>query len=276
MSSNFLLPLKIQHTSNAILYGESTSNLISNYVFEDVSGVITTTQMRNTFKYKDSDSGTGPFMKYDENGINVDTWHNLITNQILISLDKYRNSNVQPSNSKLAGHIIQWIASTLFGHPLAQAPITNEDSIITDISDGSVQNTKLGQQLYDAFSGDSASGTNGTQDNIILRTMYEQMVTTGRFNTGSGEGTDNNALPDTEGFVSLPFKNGDKVSFLLDIGCNLSADSSIPDTSGLPGTSSGTTYSSLATSFYNGINGVKSDGSGLNNEVWKFTFVMND
>lgn len=282
MSKNFLIPLVLDYTAKAYVYGESGPALLFNYAFSDVSGVITLEQMRNTFKYKDSNNGIT--LKYNTStGITSEQWHNLITNQILSSDSKYRNSYSLPVDGPLSNHIIQWISSTLFGHPQAQAPLTNEEDIINDVSNGTLAGSTLGQQIYSKLS-ESITGNTDGQNNEIVQSIYEQMVNEGRFNIGSGEDSNNNAPTDTDGFLSMPFKSGDKLSFLININCDLINDSSNTSNNGLNDTTSqgwSSTSTSNLQSLFSSINGVKvEENNGITNvklvpEVWKFTFVAN-
>jgi hypothetical protein len=284
MSNNFLVPLVLNHKSNALIYGEEGPQLLFKYEFEDVSGVISVSQMRDTFKYKDNGDDNGIILKYDigsVNSITSDDWHDLITNQVLKTTNKYRNSYTLPSDGLFSAHVIQWISSTLFGHPLAQAPITNEATIISDISGGTGYsgNVKLGQQIFDSLTHD-ISGNNGG-NNEIVQSIYEQMVNIGRFNDGQGDATvdldgttEYSAPPDTNGFIPFPFRTGDKLSFLIKVECELGNDTAdIEDNNGVWDSTTNSNLSNL----FNGINGIISDtnGSRLDPEVWKFTFVAN-
>jgi hypothetical protein len=284
MSNNFLVPLVLNHKSKALIYGEKGPSLIYSYQFEDVSGVISVIQMRDTFKYKDNGDNNEIILKYDTNSpnsIKMDDWHDLITNQILKTTNKYRNSYTIPSDGLLSAHVIQWISSTLFGHPLAQAPLTNEANIISDIAEGSgySDNIKLGQQIYDALK-DNIYSVNGSTDNSIVQSIYEQMVDYGRFNDKNGEAsgvvdgtTEYSAPADTDNFISLPFKSGDKLSFLIKVECELENDTGdITETDDWK--KSGLTQ---LTELFSNIEGVEIYGNNIKliPQVWKFTFVAN-
>lgn len=286
-STNFIVPLVINHNTKASIYGETGPNLIFNYEFTDVSG-FTLTQMKDTFKYKDSDSGSGPFLKYDissQHHITNNDWHNLLVNTNLgLSNNKYRNSTTSPIVSPLASHVIQWISSTLFGHPLAQAPLTNETQIIEDISNGTYgstdtnTNTKLGYQIYNELSGpfeQPASNENGTQSNEILKSIYEQMVNQNRFNQIENSGTlEPQSVQDTDGFISLPFEVGDRMSFLINIGCNLFNDSNdFNNANNGIGTSTNTSLEKLFSNLTKDVQVVNNNVS-LVPETWKFNFIV--
>jgi hypothetical protein len=292
MANNFLIPLVLDYQSKAYIYGEEGPNLLFNYQFDDVSDVISLEQMRNTFKYKDNGDNNGIIFKYDvDNGITEEEWHSLITKQILSSNNNYRNSYIGPTEGPLSHHIIQWITSTLFGHPQAQAPLTNEEQIILDVSNGTIDGStdgvdvgqKLGRQIYDKLKS-GISGVDGGEgsSNVIIQSIYEQMVNDGRFtvDVSSGDITFN-APVDTEGFLSLPFKEGDKLSFLIKIQCDLVNDNSSVNGSTIQGTTGTTGWeastSSSLTNLFGNINGVnKTDTSvSLVPEVWKFTFQAN-
>jgi hypothetical protein len=284
-NTNFLIPLVLDYQASAYVYGEEGPNLLFNYQFNDVSGVISLEQMRNTFKYKDNGDSNDIILKYDtSNGITETQWHELITKQILSTNNNYRNSYVQPTEGPLSHHIIQWITSTLFGHPQAQAPLTNEEQIINDVSNGTlvgeatVSGQKLGRQIYDKLNQDISSNEGGLgSNNIIVQSIYEQMVNLGRFNVGSGEGGGEtiSAPIDTDGFIQFPFKSGDKLSFLIKIQCNLVNDSATATEQ----TNWDSATTSNLSSIFKNITGVEVNETErtakLVPEVWKFTFQAN-
>ena len=281
-SKNFLIPLVLDYQSKAYIYGEKGPNLLFNYQFNIVDDVISLNDMKKTFKYKDNGDNNGIILKYDTtNGIDIDKWHNLITKKVLSTDNNYRNSYVSPTEGLLSHHIIQWITSTLFGHPQAQAPLTNEEQIILDVSNGTLGSSsdnidigqKLGRQIYDKLT-DRISGENGGTGNVIIQSIYEQMVNEGRFTVQSGTTDDTFQSPiDTEGFISLPFESGDKLSFLIKIQCDLVNDeSSIKKNDNKWEASTASNLSNLFRNIEG--QGVQIDNNNVSlvPEVWKFTF----
>lgn len=279
MPKNFIVPVRLNHTANALLYGASGEPLVQfQYQFQDISG-FSIIEAINTFKYKDTNEGPAPLLKFKEfnqstnpNGITKERLHDIITKSILKTSEKYRNGTQFPNDSDLAHHIIQWIASTLFGHPLAQAPITNENQIVNDISNGetdgqtNIEANRLGHQLYNAFIENDANNLQGTTSNLLLISIFEQMINEGRFDLNN-QGEPPPPQPDTEGFVPFPFKTGDRLSFLVDIGCNLG---NFTDTG-----SDNTSATNLSSLFQNtpGVN-TNNGNVSLAQETWKFNIVI--
>lgn len=272
--TNFVIPLMLDVSTNAIIYGESDPSLVYDYAFDTVTGEISVTQMKTTFKYKDDDVSGGPYLKYDVNAAgsisNVD-WHNLMTTPTLKCTNIYRNATVAPTDAVLGEHVVQWIASTLFGHPQAQAPITNDTDIINDISD-----SNLGLDLYNQLSGNDAGTEAGTKTNEVLQSMWEQLVHAGRFNDGSGADASGNSLGDTDahGFQSFPYNSGDTLSFLIKIGSAINNDGNDYFSTEVNGVAAGVSSSNMNTLF-GGITGYDNvNGNALEEQVWKFTFEL--
>lgn len=275
-SNNFVIPIQLTHTSNAKIYGETKPTLLYEYQFDSVLNVISLEQMKATFKYKDNGDSNSVLLKYDVNDISsitLDQWHSLIVDNSLSLVGtkrNYRNSNAPPLMSKLSNQVIQWITSTLFGHPQAQAPLSNENEIILDISNGSLGG-KLGKQLYDALKNGISDATgNEADNNAIVKSIYEQMIDVGRFDISGGDSGISNPT-DVSGFIPLPFKRGDKLSFLIKIYCNLFNEDDTLETTDI----SGSNFTNLS-SLFNNINGVNttSDNVSLIPETWKFTYVL--
>ena len=159
----------------------------------------------------------------------------------------------------------------MFGHPEAQAPITNDLEI-----EESLLNSSLGTQLYSKLTENSGNDVSGTTSNEILLSMWEQLVGAGRLTDGSGDDVSGNA-PDDSGYVSFPYKTNDRISFLVrieGIATNQTGVSSVSNLSS--GTTEGTEIN-LGSVFGN-VNGVSSIGDGssirINSQVWKFTYKL--
>jgi hypothetical protein len=112
--------------------------------------------------------------------------------------DNFVSSN-NTSNTPLHDMYLQYIADILTGHPLGQAMIKNDFSIITE-----VKNCKL----YEQFTNVLTNGlfTSNYQSNIIAETVVEQLQNevSSRFD---------NRVDDTE--YSIPFQSGDKISIFV-------------------------------------------------------------
>lgn len=281
---NFVIPVMIDYSANAIIYGETAPDLSYDYGFSTVENVIDISMIYATFKYLDTNNdASGPYLKYaldDASHITMSQWHSLmVDNSMTITSGDlvYRNSDVAPASAKLGEHIVKWIASTLFGHPEAQAPITNDTEIIDDVE--AQEGDFLGKQIYDQLLAGDAS--NGSLSNDVLLSMWEQLVNAGRFTDGSGLDVSNNAPPDTDGYQSFPYVVGDSLSFLIRIGALCSKDNvdfvgfNYNNTTGYGDV--GTPSQINLVDVFDRVNGVNDNGDGrinLDQEVWKFTFKI--
>jgi len=111
--------------------------------------------------------------------------------------------NVPPSDGPLNQHFIQYIASIMFGHPQAQAPIKNDANIIADLSNGN-----LGYQFVSMMS----DGSN------IRHSIIEQLINSDI----SGIRFD---ISDTDTYHPYPFIVGDRITFRVSMSGNLYIDS---------------------------------------------------
>jgi hypothetical protein len=278
-SSSFVIPLVLDQSVNAVLYGEEVPTLSADYIFNPVTGVISLAQMNATFKYSDTDEAPAPLLKYDVSDaghITDASWHDLIVGQELGSPTAYRNATVTPTNALFAEHVIQWICSTLFGHPQAQAPLTNDDEIKTRIETGT--NPSLGKQLYNKLTEFNADSSNGTVDNLILRSLFEQLVNEGRILDPSDVGLEDTSL----NFVPFPFKVGDELNFLIKVSSTISNDVTVNDVSASDPFNgeiiSNNNVANLGYIFQN-VNGVSVDPSNnvsIDTEIWQFRFIISE
>jgi hypothetical protein len=154
-----------------------------------------------------------------------------------------------PSPSSLANHFLQYVASLLFGHPQAQAPIKNDIDILTDLS-----NDDLGQQFVTEL------GNSYAVRHSILEQLINADVSSLRFDISDNDGN----------YHSYPFIDGDKIVFRVKMQGNLNIDAA----SGLSG-QSGVTSSVLA-SLFSGITGVANVGGNMKIEerIWKVTATL--
>lgn len=217
VSTNLVIPCILDYSANVIVYGETQPDVSFSYSFAVVDG-FSINRMKSTFKYKDDNSGV--LLKYDvsdNNYIQVNDWHDLIVDNHLTlnysiystnSIYHYRMADTAPDTNILGEQIIMWVCSNLFGHPLAQAPITNDATIVEDVSDST-----LGSQLYTTLTQNGATHENGTKTNPVLQSIYEQLINAGRFLE---------LEPDTNQFLSFPFVVGDVLTFYIRITANAS------------------------------------------------------
>ena len=154
-----------------------------------------------------------------------------------------------PNPSSLANHFLQYIASLLFGHPQAQAPIKNDTDILTDLS-----NDNLGQQFVTEL------GNSQAVRHSILEQLINSDVSSLRFDISDNQGS----------YLPYPFISGDKIVFRVKMQGNLNVDAA----SGLSG-QSGVTSSVLSTLF-SGITGVENVSGNMKiaERVWKVTATL--
>jgi hypothetical protein len=213
---------------------------------------------KNSLLYKDNESGSMDisFVQTAALGANIDT----LTNSASMTLANVYNhpsvdytqfskgnvSSVAPTAGHLGEHFVQYVASLLFGHPQAQAPIQNDTAIMADLS-----NDQLGQQFVDAL---AASAD-------YRHSMIEQLINA----DASGLRFD---IEDTTTYRSYPFVAGDKIVFRVRMQGDLTTDSG----SGI----SGSTASVLG-NLFGGITGI--DASNVNAvkvepRLWKITATL--
>lgn len=276
---DFVIPVMLDYSANAIIYGETAPSLTFDYTFSDVSGVgsLTLAQIQNTFKYKDTDvDASGPLLKYDTTtGISATTWHTLLTDNDLTVGAPYRNAVANAGTAKMGEHVIRWIASTLFGHPLAQAPISNDQLIVDNVN--ATTGEFMGKQLYDALNADGAGAAteaDGSTNNLVLLSMFEQLVQAGRYTDNSGAGdASGNSPADTNGYVSFPYKAGDRISFLVKIGANCENHDPVYSTTLNTAITGAATDLSGVFGPVDGVTGT-ANGISLEEQVWKFNFLI--
>ena len=108
-----------------------------------------------------------------------------------------------PTPASVRQHFLQYIASLMFGHPQAQAPIKNDNDILTDLS-----NDNLGSQFAVRL-GDASD---------IRHSILEQLIAA----DVSGDRFD---ISDNDTYHQYPFLAGDKIVFRIAMQGTLNADS---------------------------------------------------
>ena len=155
-----------------------------------------------------------------------------------------------PAPSSLANHFLQYVASLLFGHPQAQAPIKNDIDILTDLS-----NDNLGSQFVTEL------GNSQAVRHSILEQLINADVSSLRFDISDNQGS----------YLPYPFIDGDKIVFRVKMQGALNADPA----SGLSG-QSGVTAIDLS-QLFSGITGIVSAGGAnmkVEERMWKVTATL--
>tara|TARA_X000000368_G_scaffold415175_1_gene406419 strand:- start:73 stop:891 length:819 start_codon:yes stop_codon:yes gene_type:complete len=155
-----------------------------------------------TFKYNNT------YKTLLDNGLKSDFENTNIT-----IYDGSFNSGNIPVQDTIGQVYVQYIADTLIGHPLAQAFISNDGSIVNDIN-----NSLVSEQFTNALINGLNTSTFASNDvcSSIIIQMKKWMPT--RFN---------NEVANTEYF--LPFCPDDNLSIYIKMKCNIALDNTIGD-----------------------------------------------
>jgi alpha-tubulin suppressor-like RCC1 family protein len=264
------LPFIFDLSSEAIVFGENVIGISADYYLEeDISRTtLSSSMLRNALLYKDDVVLDGiNDLSYQE--LPQPTQQN--TNNIIYSLNRlvdisnlkywqgsasYTNSSVAFSTSPLAEQYIQYVASVIFGHPQAQAPIKNDEQILIDLS-----NCDMGGQFC---------GSQGLNDLGVRKFIFEQLVKNDK-NTSNVSGhrfdvSDNDPSANS-GYKPFPFESGDELIFRVKMYGGLSNDSSTISNISTP--------SNLAT-ILNGINGLTTTNNNvsIDPKIWAIKLIL--
>ena len=155
-------------------------------------------------------------------------------------------NHVIPQDSSVCNHFIQYVASLLFGHPQAQAPIKNDAAILEDLS-----GDDLGLQFITELS----------NNHIVRHSMLEQLIDA----DVSNERFD---YSHNDMYHSYPFLDGDKVVFRIKMQGNLLVDAA----SALGGST--TVNQSLISALFGGITGIDAATAKVQDRLWKVTATL--
>jgi alpha-tubulin suppressor-like RCC1 family protein len=148
----FILDISAQ---NITVFGEEVTGISGDYYVEETTiRSLSAADFQALLTYRD----------WTAAGEGVDLCANLLAGETLVrdginrlthstpltmTQGDYAPPAPAPSSAHLADHFIQYIASNLFGHPQAQAPIKNDDNIMADICNNGGYD--LGRQFVDAI-----------------------------------------------------------------------------------------------------------------------------
>tara|TARA_B100000795_G_scaffold250259_1_gene218319 strand:+ start:1481 stop:2299 length:819 start_codon:yes stop_codon:yes gene_type:complete len=192
----------LDNSQNSTTILDSSYNFLLNAVYTNAS------HLRQMISYKNKNESYS--FKYNlsyKNLLNVGL-KNDIEGTSITMVDGSFNSGHTPVADYIGKVYVQYIADTLIGHPLAQAFISNEGSIINDINSSNIH-----VQFTNAMVNGLTTTTFSTNDickSIIIQ-MKKLMVD--RFE---------DEVADTE--YQLPFCPGDKISIFIRMKCNITLD----------------------------------------------------
>lgn len=227
MSDNITLdiPIVIDTSGDITIFADNIDISDANFVFNVIDTSINAETLSNALFYTDDNTG-------DENNLfkvdpdNIQTFSQEVKNVLLSNVTNFTlvgstDTVYAPRNNTYAGslgeHFIQYIASILFGHPLAQAPINNENDIRTQI-----QSADADIQLYNDFLNDvsfnDGNDNNNPQQSVngIIMAMFEQLIQYGSSRFETNDST----------FIQFPIYSGDVIRFIVRMQGKISSDTS--------------------------------------------------
>jgi alpha-tubulin suppressor-like RCC1 family protein len=214
-TTRIVLPFIFDLSAQAVIYGETNPGVSGDYYLSQDVGtcVLDVSSIHALLRYHDPVDGSGVDLSADlvvggplvESDINKLVGNSSLT----ITQGDYAQNVPAPSSSNLAEHFIQYIASNLFGHPQAQAPIKNDAQIMADISNNA--GNPIGKQFVQ-----------GITDPDVMQYIYESLV---------NNVTDRFDVQDTAQYVPFPFRVDDEIVFRVRMQghINIDQDISYPD-----------------------------------------------
>jgi hypothetical protein len=226
-----IIPITVDASAGAELFGERLDPISdASYVFQTVSCEQLTAQSLNNILYftdpADSDSSDNLFWVDNSSvtqgvvsdGINTEVSGTTLSINTELGGSSYTNATVGPSDAVLGEHYVQYVASVLFGHPQAQAPIKNDSNMISQINDSDI-GTQFVQKLIDDTAEGSGIG-DATSSQGVVKAIFEQLLSLAheRFDI-SGETNDH-----TDEARKFRFETGDVIEFKVQMQGDLSIE----------------------------------------------------
>lgn len=224
--SNYTItvPIVLDASGDANIFSENVVTTDVSYVFTMNAGHIAAVDLSGFVRYTDDDSGTTLFAYSETAKSTVKTQFdtdisqtNLVHN---VTDGSFPNHSPKVEDDTIGEMLVKYIASVLFGHPQAQAPIENDQDIVDQVQVSS----NLGQQFVDALSAglndlDNEGNATVSAENEVLQLIFEQLVSFSSATDASGGTTpDSNRFgnrDDTGVYHGLPFLSGDTIIFLV-------------------------------------------------------------
>lgn len=226
MSITLDIPIIIDTSGDVQIFSEDLDISDANFIFASVSNTsIDASNLANSLFFIDDNTGSeNKLFKIDVD--NMKTFATQVREELFDKNHKFTlvgstHTAYAPRNSTyssgIAEHFIQYIASVLFGHPLAQAPINNEQSIKTQIESADISNQIYTDFFVDISENDGVSDSSGNESvNGIIQSLFEQIIVSAASRIYTGDAS----------FNSFPIKVGDTIRFLLRIQGKISSDTS--------------------------------------------------
>jgi hypothetical protein len=206
------IPLVVDASANVTILASDVDISAANFVFNSISTSIDASGLSNALFYSDDNTGGGlNLFRFDED--NLAYFATQVQDALVaagseadLTLIGSTDTQYTPTNGVYTGslgeHFIQYVAAKMFGHPLAQAPINNEDDIRSDIHSADVS-LQLYTQIETDLNGHTGAEEVQASVNGLVLSIFETLVAAGRI-TGSDLS-----------FNPLPFVQGDVLRFII-------------------------------------------------------------
>jgi len=210
----FTIPITLDAQADSIIFGEKLS-VSYDYYFQDVSALyLSADHFNNCFKYRDQNNGSALFKTDPASIILLSTAMEFELALNTFQLDglkgpsEYADASFGPTPDSFGNHYVQYLASLLFKHPQAQAPIKNDEYIKYQIEVLS----GIASQIYTQLSNDVSNTT--FTSNGIVKAIYEQIL------------LDPDRVPPFDStnntdFKMFDFKPGDIIEFTVNASSNV-------------------------------------------------------
>ena len=183
--------------------------------------------------------------------------HDTTHSKVATKSGDYNPPITSTSGNSLGNILVRYIATHLMSHPLAQAFITNDDSIENDVNGTGQNQSKIAETLITQFNDNLVADGTTPRKNQVIQSLFEQMIAgdINRFMVG-----------DDSGKQPIPFKTGDKLVFYVNMKAKLAIESNAI---------SPATPISLVELFPNSIYPLLDDSNGeLDAGLWKIVLTI--
>jgi hypothetical protein len=207
------IPIVVDASANVTVLASEIDISSANFIFDTISTSISSDNLSNSLFYQDNDAVGEESNIFTYDATNLEAFTAELSDALTASgaeadLTLVGSTDTQYTNTNgvytgtLGEHYIQYVASKLFGHPLAQAPINNE----TDIRD-QIHSADISGQVYAQIAADlgvTPPSPPGASANGLVLSIYETLVAAGRIPANP----DNVISP-------FPFEAGDILRFII-------------------------------------------------------------
>ena len=221
------IPIIIDTSAEVIVFNEDIDISDANFIFAPITGTnIDVSNLSNGLYYKDDNDGPEDrLFRIDTTNITEfarEVENNIFTPSQTYTLVGSTSTVYTPRNgtyvSDIAEHFVQYMASILFGHPLAQAPIKNEQAIENQIFSADFSGQIFNDFFADVSENDGVTDLSGVASkNGLILAIFEQIIANAPSRIGSSDLS----------FVPFPLYAGDNLRFLVRIRGTLTSDTSV-------------------------------------------------